>query len=250
LTRLRVVDTPNVRVVRHGYSVRLQQAPAVTIFAIARALARRRQPECLMVACELIASHTKARAALRHRHLAALLAALDGWGSVDMLGCLVTGPAWRDGRISDQVPGDWAMSEIVWRRRLALVSTIALNARPRGKERGSAAGGGGGGGGRRGRASGVEDFRGADEDIGPLRAGRDAATTRTLRICRLLVRDRELPVVKAMSWSLRVLAKRVPFAVERFVSAQAARLAPLVRREVENQLQHGRKRGAGSERRQ
>ena len=58
---------------------------------------------------------------------------------------------------------------------------------------------------------------------------------------RLLGRDRDPMVVKALSWSLRELAKRDPAAVRRFLSDQGGALHALVRREVGNKLRTGLK---------
>ena len=64
---------------------------------------------------------------------------------------------------------------------------------------------------------------------------------RTLRVCRLLEGDRDPLVVKALSWSLRELAKRDPGAVRRHLAARAGALHALVLREVRHKLETGRK---------
>jgi 3-methyladenine DNA glycosylase AlkD len=45
-------------------------------------------------------------------------------------------------------------------------------------------------------------------------------TQRTIRICTALRADRERMVRKALSWALRVLAKRDPAAVRAFLAAR------------------------------
>ena len=92
-----------------------------------------------------------------------------------------------------------------WRRRLALVATAPLNAKARG---------------------GTGDAR------------------RTLRICRLLLEDRDDMVVKAMSWALRELGKRDRKSVRTFITREARRVAPRVAREVRNKLRTGRKKAS------
>jgi 3-methyladenine DNA glycosylase AlkD len=57
---------------------------------------------------------------------------------------------------------------------------------------------------------------------------------KTLRVCRLLLCDPDEMVVKAMSWSLRELAKQDPKVVEAFLVKEGARLASRVKREVLN----------------
>jgi 3-methyladenine DNA glycosylase AlkD len=64
---------------------------------------------------------------------------------------------------------------------------------------------------------------------------------RTLRICAMLLDDRDDMVVKALSWALRALAGCDPAAVQLFVKENESRLAPLVRREVRNKLATGLK---------
>jgi 3-methyladenine DNA glycosylase AlkD len=57
----------------------------------------------------------------------------------------------------------------------------------------------------------------------------------------MLVRDRDVMVVKALSWALRELAKRDPKSVCEFLVNHEAVLAPLVSREVNNKLSTGLK---------
>jgi 3-methyladenine DNA glycosylase AlkD len=127
---------------------------------------------------------------------------LESWSDADVFGCLISGQAFRDGRLPEAELLRWARSrDLLW-RRAALVSTVPLNVRAQG---------------------GCGDAR------------------RTLRICRALVADREDLVVKGLSWALRALAERDPAAVRRFVAARRAELAPRVLREVGNKLRTGRK---------
>jgi 3-methyladenine DNA glycosylase AlkD len=127
---------------------------------------------------------------------------MDSWDDVDVFASYVTGPAWREGRISDSEIARWARSKDVWWRRTAVVSTVPLNNRARG---------------------GQGD---------PLR---------TLAVCRVLLDDREPMVVKAVSWALRELSKRDAGAVRKFIAKYDERLAPLVRREVRAKLTTGLK---------
>jgi 3-methyladenine DNA glycosylase AlkD len=155
-----------------------------------------------VVAFELLESHPAAFALLTPVRVEALGDGLADWGSVDLFGVTLAGPAWRDGRISDATVRSWTKSSDRWRRRLALVATVRLNTPARG-------------------ASG--DAR------------------RTLAVCRQLADDRDEMVVKAMSWALRELAKRDPAAVTRFLVDEGDRLAARVRREVANKLSTGLK---------
>jgi 3-methyladenine DNA glycosylase AlkD len=154
------------------------------------------------VAYELISSHRGALASLNARQLAKLAAGMDNWGDVDAFACFLSGPAWRERQIADDVVYRWARSDNRWWRRAALVSTVPLNNKTRG---------------------GAGDAE------------------RTLAICRLLLKDKDDMVVKAMSWALRELAKRDPERVSEFLRGNEGVLAARVVREVRNKLRTGLK---------
>ncbi|MFN0060701.1 MAG: DNA alkylation repair protein [Planctomycetota bacterium] len=202
LAQLRVVDTPTLRTLRRGYSTRLQHASAAQVIELALALAEGTEAEYLFVAAELINSHAGARAALRPQDLAPFLRALSSWGAVDMVGCILTGPAWREHQLPESLLEKWTRSANRWLRRLALVSTVPLNSKARG--------------------------------------GRGDAP-RTLRVCEALLDDRDDMVVKALSWALRELAKRDPAVVKKFLARHRERLPARVRRETEKKITTGRK---------
>jgi 3-methyladenine DNA glycosylase AlkD len=202
LRRMEEPRTADVRALRRAYTRRLRRAPAADVLAIARWLLHDRGQMHRFVAYELIAHHRVARDAVTARDLEWLGLGLDSWAAVDTFAVYVAGPAWREGQIPDRVLRAWARSEDRWQRRAALVATVALNAAARG-----------------GRGE----------------------TERTLALCRLLVRDRDDMVVKAMSWALRELSKRDPAAVRRFVEEQEGTLAARVKREVGHKLSTGLK---------
>jgi hypothetical protein len=151
---------------------------------------------------ELVQHHPPAMATLRKTHLRRLGKGLAGWGDVDAFACFLAGPAWREGQISDRVVHRWAVSSDRWWRRVAVVSTVALNTTARG-----------------GRG--------------------DAA--RTLAVCEIVKRDPDDMVIKALSWALRALAPKEPEAVRAFLRANADCLAARVVREVQNKLRTGLK---------
>ena len=64
-------------------------------------------------------------------------------------------------------------------------------------------------------------------------------TKEALTICELLVADRDDMVVKAMSWSLREVAKKDTAAARRFIEEHD--VAARVRREVGNKIRTGKK---------
>ena len=159
-------------------------------------------------AFELAARHPAAAAALDWRRLEQLSETLDGWASVDHFARLLSGPAWQRGQISDAQIMRWARSPDLWRRRAAIVSTIALNER---------------------------------------RLGRGDAA-RTLAVCELFVDAREDLIIKALSWALRELGIRDQPPVQQWLERHEPRLHPRVLREVRTKLATGSKQGKPSER--
>jgi 3-methyladenine DNA glycosylase AlkD len=155
-----------------------------------------------LTAYEVIEAHPGAIDVLDASSIRRLARGLSDWPGVDTFGCLVAGPAWREGRLGTRQIDSWAASADRWQRRLALVCTVALNVRARG-----------------GRVD----------------------SARTLRICRLLVADRDDMVVKALSWALRALAQWDRAGVQRFLRTHEGKLASRVRREVGTKLRTGRK---------
>jgi 3-methyladenine DNA glycosylase AlkD len=127
---------------------------------------------------------------------------IQSWGEVDTFAGYVAGPAWREHRIPDALIQRWARSRDRWWRRAALVSTVPLNRRS---------------------------------------SGGTGDAPRTLKICRMLVRDRDDMVVKALSWALRDLSKRDRRSVELFLKRFREVLPARVNREVRNKLRTGLK---------
>jgi hypothetical protein len=196
-----VQNAPALRLLRREYSQRLRKAPAPDVIEIASALIGNRRVHRL-VGDELIACRPDASATLDLLQLERLGSGISSWDEVDCFACFLSGPAWREGKIEDQAIEKWAKSKDRWWRRAALVSTVPLNVKARG--------------------------------------GRGDAQ-RTLRVCTLLMDDRDDMIVKALSWALRALVARDPDSVKQFLEQNQARLPALVRREVRNKLATGRK---------
>lgn len=154
------------------------------------------------VAYELLLNHQPVMRSITPSEVEKLGEGMAHWGDVDSFACFIAGPAWRAGNIPDSVIRTWAHSPNWCWRRAALVSTVPLNSRAQG---------------------GAGDPK------------------RTLAISAMLTTDRHDLVVKALSWSLRELAKRDPESVRLFLSAHRDQLAPRVIREVNNKLATGRK---------
>lgn len=189
-----------VRELRKEFSKQIAKWPAEDVVALGLKLVA--LPDFLFrfIAYELIAGHKAARQSLDEAALLKLGQGLDRWEAVDTFAPYLSGVAWREGQISDDVIHGWARSEDRWWRRAALVSTIALNTKARG--------------------------------------GKGDAP-RTLEVCRLLVHDRDDMVVKAMSWALRELIPYDPAAVRDFLSVHQSVLPARVIRETNNKLSTG-----------
>ena len=153
-------------------------------------------------AYELIREHKGAFQRLGDAELEELGEGIDSWWAVDSFARTLSGPAWLEGLVPDELIHNWAKSEDCWWRRAALVSTVALNVRS----------------------------HGGQGDV-----------PRTLAVCRLLVDDHDDMVVKALSWALRELVVHDAEAVRSFLEEYEERLAARVKREVRNKLTTGRK---------
>jgi 3-methyladenine DNA glycosylase AlkD len=158
--------------------------------------------ECRQVAYELLDRRRDARALVGIPEVRALGQGNDNWASVDGFSVLVAGQVWREGQIPDREVLAWAQSEDRWWRRTALVCTVPLNLRSRG---------------------GSGDPR------------------RTLAVCLALATDRDPMVARALSWALRALVGVDPTGVREFLTSHGTDLPALVRREVRNKLETGRK---------
>jgi 3-methyladenine DNA glycosylase AlkD len=200
---LPVTNTPALRKIRRQWSATLKsQAPAY-VLRFTEHLLNHASWSARLVGYEVIAGHPATFGTLTHLKIERMARGLADWGSIDLFGVTVSGPAWRAGRLSTLKVRAWARSRDRWRRRLALVSTVALNV----------------------------PSRGGHGDTG-----------RTLDICARLLDDREPMVIKALSWALRALAKRDPYAVKTFLIRHRELLPARVLREVRNVLDSGVKR--------
>jgi 3-methyladenine DNA glycosylase AlkD len=121
--------TPAVRRLRRDYSRQLSDATPALVIQTALVLVSRADLICRFFAYEIVASHKAAFASLTTSQLLKLGEGIDNWAAVDTFACYISGPAWRDGRLSKAVIRDWAQSADHWWRRAALVSTVALSRR-------------------------------------------------------------------------------------------------------------------------
>ena len=181
---------------------RVSDAPAAAVVALAEALLDGGTHEGRLVAYSLLAHHRPAAASLKTRAVERLGRGLDNWASVDSFCATVAGPGWRERRVTDTAVERWVRSSDRWWRRVAVVSTVALNGKSWG---------------------GTGD------------------TPRTLHICELVIADRDDVVEKALSWALRILSQHDRAATEAFLARHGDALAARVRREVRHKLVTGLK---------
>jgi 3-methyladenine DNA glycosylase AlkD len=158
--------------------------------------------ECQVLAYEMIGRDKKLLNALVYKDLSALGKNLDNWASVDHYTVGIYGVLWGKGVVNDKHIDALLESKNFWDRRIAVVSTVALNLKSRG---------------------GTGD------------------TPRTLTVCERVVDDHHDMIQKALSWALRELSKRDREAVYSFMEQYEKRLANRVLREVNHKLEFGTK---------
>jgi 3-methyladenine DNA glycosylase AlkD len=197
---LPVQNAANVRAIRREYSQKLKQAEPAFVLDVARELLSSYRYRGLPY--ELIRNHRAAFQSMGETELEEFGQGINSWWSVDSFARTLSGPAWLEGQVSDELIHRWVRSDDFWWRRAALVSTVALNVRSHG---------------------GMGDV------------------ARTLEVCSMLVSDREDMVVKALSWALRALVVHDSEAVSEFLNKYDDLLAARVKREVRNKLTTGLK---------
>jgi 3-methyladenine DNA glycosylase AlkD len=197
---LPVQNTPGVRAIRRKYSDLLRMKEPSFILELAAILIQNYGYRGMPY--ELVRYHRPTFLSLGPLEIEKLGEGIDSWWSVDSFARVISGPAWLQGLVNEQLVAKWARSDDRWWRRAALVSTVALNIRSQG---------------------GFGD------------------AVRTLAICDELVSDRDDMVVKGMSWALRELSVHDPEAVRAYLLKHEDELAARVKREVRNKLDTGLK---------
>ncbi len=203
-TSMQVIGVANPDLKRIVRELRImgREWPDDSWIALCRSLVATEIFECQMLAYDIIGSSRKLIAALSREELYDLGMNLDNWASVDSYSVLLYGVLWRMGRVDDREVHQKLRSPDHWERRVAVVSTVALNLKSRG---------------------GTGD------------------TARTLEVCVRVVDDHHDMIQKALSWALRELSKRDRQAVEDFLETYGQRLARRVIREVRHKLEFGTK---------
>ena len=202
LSTHRRASAEEIRQVRREFSKRLKDAAPHVVIELAMLLLEVPQLEYRFVAYELVHHHPHSLHHLNAWQLEQLGRGIASWSAVDTFAIYLSGPVWRERRVPNALIHGWARSADRWWRRAALVSTVPLNSKAQ---------------------------------------GGSGDAYRTLQVCRLLERDRDPMVAKALSWALRELAKREPRAVREYLSSRRDVLSALVLREVSNKLRTGLK---------
>lgn len=158
--------------------------------------------ECQFMAYEILGRNRKLLDTLTYADLNDLWKNLDNWASVDHFTVGIYGVLWRKGVVKDQHIHRLLESDNFWDRRVAVVSTVALNLKSRG---------------------GTGD------------------TARTIAVCERVVDERQDMIQKALSWALRELSKSDRESVMEFMNRYENRLSGRVIREVSHKLDFGTK---------
>ena len=169
---------------------------------LCKALAATSVFECQVLAYEMIGRDRKLLDALEYRDLSSLGKNLDNWASVDHYTVGIFGVLWGRGVVKDSHIDKLLESDNFWDRRVAVVSTVAMNLKSRGGK---------------------------------------GDTPRTIDVCERVVDDHHDMIQKALSWALRELSKRDREAVYSFMERHEKRLANRVLREVNHKLDFGTK---------
>ena len=132
LRELRGVDVrtvPALRPIRRKWSKELASASPQEMLQVARDILASDEAEFRFIAYEFVHFHKPARKSLRRSEVEELAHGMQSWDAVDAFSYYISGPAWRDGQITDDVIAKWAASPDRWWRRAALASTIPLSRR-------------------------------------------------------------------------------------------------------------------------
>jgi 3-methyladenine DNA glycosylase AlkD len=203
-TKMKVIGVivPKLKIVLTDLKQQSKTFTAREKIELAKLLVKTGIFECQQMAHEYLGKDKKALAELTETDIDDLGQNLDNWVSVDYYAGLIVGFGWRTGILSTARIKSYLQSDDHWRRRIAVVSTVALNQKARGGK--------------------------GDSD-------------RTIEICRLVVDDHQEMITKALSWALRELAKVEAEPVADFIQTYKDRLHGRVLREVRHKLNFGTK---------
>src|SRR5262252_3831946 len=107
---------PHLRRIRRAVSSELRAVPGDDVLGMAEALVDSGACPRWFV-YELVHHHERAMATLSAGWLRRLGEGLSSWDQVDPFACYLLGPAWREGRVTNDFIALWARSDDVWKRR-------------------------------------------------------------------------------------------------------------------------------------
>jgi len=203
-TKMKVlgVKVPDLKQVLNSFKPKIKHLSEIEKIKLIKELINTNTFECQQFGFEIINYDKKLIFYLTEKDALEMKKNLDNWISVDYFSGILYGPLWREGKIPDRTIECLAKSKNFWERRIAIVSTVALNQKARG---------------------GKGDAK------------------RTLNICSLVAKDDNDMVIKALSWALRELAKVEKQPVIDFMRKYEDVLSPRIKREVSNKLNLGTK---------
>jgi 3-methyladenine DNA glycosylase AlkD len=196
------VTSPQMREVIKAVKSRFASWEEQEWIALCKALVLEDIFECQVIAYELINKDKKLLSSLSYDDLIALWRNLDNWASVDHFTVGIYGVLWGRGVVQDYHIENLLKSPNFWDRRVAVVSTVALNLKSRGGK---------------------------------------GDTPRTLAVCERVVGERQPMIWKALSWALRELSKRDKAAVWDFLEKHAQKMSKQAVREITHKLEFGTK---------
>jgi len=196
------LSVPDMRIVLKEFSPVFNEMTSREVIDLGKALAETRILEIQQFAYDMISKDKRLVEELNIEDLEVFEKNLDNWASVDCFSLFLTGQLWRTGKVDIKWIKKWGISDNYWHRRVAVVSTVALNLKSKG---------------------GTGD------------------TKQTLEICEMLKADKADLVRKGLSWALRELVKRDKEAVIEFMQRNDSFLAGRVKKEVWNKIEKGTK---------
>lgn len=197
---LKTNNTPLMRKIRKKYSKVIENKKPEFVYKLAIEMIKIRKHRWF--AYELVRNHKETFERIEETQIEELGEGINSWWSVDSFARTLSGPLWLKGNLKDEQIYKWALSEDLWWRRAALVSTVALNQKSDGGK---------------------------------------GEPKKTLKICKVLVNDKNDMIIKAMSWALRALAIPKPEEVKIFLKENDKSLASRIKREVNFKLKTGLK---------
>lgn len=196
------VTVPNIKIILKELRQLTNQWTIEEKKTLAQQLVNTNYHECHHLSYMYLEQEKTTLKSLTANECTALGTCLDNWVLIDTYCTYILGVLWRDGRISNKYIHTLADSEDLWRKRCALVCTVALN----------------------------QKARGGKGDV-----------LRTIEVCEKAIDDKRPLIIKALSWALRVLIAIDRNAVEGFLATYDTQLSNAIIREVNNKLSTGLK---------